>query len=344
MKKTFGIFFILVFSLALGVGLRGMSEKQVISEGKTELANIIETSKPIQKEEKKESAPITLLFAGDLMLERGVEYYTEKIGGGNRNFPFLLAEEYLNSFDTVIVNLEGPISDKGVKLGSIYSFKMNPEVIPAIMRANIGVVNFANNHVWDYGRDAFEDTLTRLENAKIGYFGAGWNESSAYGAYMWQKDDVRVAFLGFSEFLPHVEAGKQTSGIAYAGPKKIKTAIETAKKNSDVVIVSFHFGEEYFSEPIERQEYLAHIAVDAGADLVIGHHPHVIETEEMYNGVKIFYSLGNLIFDQNFSEETMTPGLLEVEIKEKKITSTTLKKAKLNKFYQLIPPKETLQK
>jgi len=295
---------------------------------------------PEEKTEETVPSPVKILFAGDLMLDRGVKYYIEKEGGGDYRFPFEKIRDYLISFEAVIPNLEGPVSDKGMRMGSIYSFRMDPEALGAFSYANIRAVNVANNHAWDYGREAFEDTLLRLKENNVGYFGGGIDETEAYAPYVFEKDGIRVGLLGFTEFLEHAQAGNKKSGIAFTDTKKIKSAIREAKNQSfNALIVVFHFGEEYLPEPIERQIFLAHLAVDEGADLVVGHHPHIIESSEMYKDRQIFYSLGNFVFDQYFSEETMTPGFLEVEISEQGIASAVLRKGYSTPFYQVISPK-----
>lgn len=291
--------------------------------------------------EPQELLSLRVLFVGDLMLDRGVKYYVEKVGGGDYTFPFAKIKTYLDSFDAVIPNLEGPVSDKGMRVGSIYSFRMDPKVLDVFSYANIRVVNVANNHAWDYGRDAFLDTIYRLRNKNIGYFGGGKTETEAYAPYVFEKNDIRVGLLGFTEFSEYAQASGDDGGIAFTDVEKIKTAIQNAKKNDlDALIVSFHFGEEYLPEPVNRQVYLARLAIDQGVDLVVGHHPHVIESSEIYKEKNIFYSLGNFIFDQSFSEETMTPGFLEVEISKQGISSVILKKGSMTKFYEVLPPED----
>ncbi|MDO8470315.1 MAG: CapA family protein [bacterium] len=284
--------------------------------------------------------PVRLLFVGDIMLDRGVRLHVERVaeGAGNPSFSFAKIADYLRSFDLVVANLEGPVSDAGERVGSIYSFRMNPDVVPALVAANIRAVNFANNHVWDYGRQAFEDTLARLSVAGIGYFGAGRNAAEAYAPYVLEREGIKIAFVGFTEFLRQVEATNERSGIAFADPETVRAAIIQARQQADIVIVSFHMGEEYRPEPMERQRTLARLAVDAGADLVVGHHPHVIESHESYRGKEIFYSLGNFVFDQSFSTSTMTAGLLEVDIAGGSIVRTNLRQGTINRNFQPSPP------
>jgi poly-gamma-glutamate synthesis protein (capsule biosynthesis protein) len=259
------------------------------------------------KIDKKEYKEIKILFVGDIMMTRSVE---ARINDLNKKFifPFLNILDYLRSFDYVIANLEGAISDKGTKVGSKYSFRMKPEVAEDLSKTNINVVNLANNHIFDYGKIAFEDTLKNLEKNNIKYFG------NSYKPLIIEKEGIKIGFLGFSDFLKHLEVKENKIGIAIINDK-ISEMIKKAKEKVDILIVSFHWGEEYKKIANERQRKLAKIAIDSGADLVIGHHPHVIQNIEKYKDKFIFYSLGNFIFDQNFSKETMTGGGVEVYIK-----------------------------
>jgi poly-gamma-glutamate synthesis protein (capsule biosynthesis protein) len=259
------------------------------------------------KIDKKEYKEIKILFVGDIMMTRSVE---ARINDLNKKFifPFLNILDYLRSFDYVIANLEGAISDKGTKVGSKYSFRMKPEVAEDLSKTNINVVNLANNHIFDYGKIAFEDTLKNLEKNNIKYFG------NSYEPLIIEKEGIKIGFLGFSDFLKHLEVKENKIGIAIINDK-ISEMIKKAKEKVDILIVSFHWGEEYKKIANERQRKLAKIAIDSGADLVIGYHPHVIQNIEKYKDKFIFYSLGNFIFDQNFSKETMTGGGVEVYIR-----------------------------
>jgi poly-gamma-glutamate synthesis protein (capsule biosynthesis protein) len=250
---------------------------------------------------------IRLLFVGDVMMTRYVEKKIKKL---NKEYIYLFEKilNYLKSFDYVIANLEGPISDKGVKVGSKYSFRMKPEVAEALNKANINIVNLANNHIFDYGKVAFEGTLKNLNKNNIKYFG------NSYEPLIIEKEGVKIGFLGFSDFLKHLEVKENKIGIATVNDN-ISEIIKKAKEKVDILIVSFHWGEEYKKIANERQRKLAKIAIDSGADLVIGHHPHVIQNIEKYKDKFIFYSLGNFIFDQNFSKETMIGGGVEVYIR-----------------------------
>jgi poly-gamma-glutamate capsule biosynthesis protein CapA/YwtB (metallophosphatase superfamily)/uncharacterized membrane protein (UPF0127 family) len=302
MKNKFIYFFLILSGIFVIFFFNFLNEN--INETKTYNYVSIEKYNPIKYNENHE---IKLLFVGDIMMTRSVE---EKIKDLNKKFifPFLNILDYLKTFDYVIANLEGPISDKGTKVGNKYSFRMKPEVAEALSNTNINVVNLANNHIFDYGKIAFEDTLKNLEKNNIKYFG------NSYEPLIIEKEGIKIGFLGFSDFLKHLEVRENKIGIAVAN-NNLSEIIKKTKEKVDILIVSFHWGEEYKKIANERQTKLAKIAIDSGADLVIGHHPHVIQDIEKYKDKFIFYSLGNFIFDQNFSKETMIGGGVEVYIK-----------------------------
>ena len=311
--KHFATFLILALGgLSLGVGLRFAAENRV--------------SAPTVEIQEPEAPEITLLFVGDIMLDRAVRTKVENIAGGDFGFPFLKIADTLKGADITAGNLEGPVSGKGENVGSIYSFRMPPEALRGLTSAGFDVLFLANNHIGDWGKEALEDTVLNLENAGIASVGAGHTSAEAYAPKIAEINGIKIAFLAFSDFF--------VSGAALAEETAVTDAILGAKATADVIVVAYHFGEEYVTEPNERQKMLTRLAVDAGADLIVGSHPHVIQPLEIYNGKYIAYSLGNFVFDQNFSEETTTGGLLEVVLKGKNIASVSLYKVKLNGDFQ----------
>jgi poly-gamma-glutamate synthesis protein (capsule biosynthesis protein) len=286
------------------------------------------------KKKNQEFQETKILFVGDIMMTRSVE---KKIRDLNKKyiFPFINILDYLKSFDYVAANLEGPIFENGVKVGSKYSFRMKPDVAKALSESNINIVNLANNHIFDYGKIAFEDTLKNLDKNNIKYFG------NSYVPLIIEKNGTKIGFLGFSDFLKHLDVKENKFGISVVNDN-LSEIIKKAKEKVDILIVSFHWGEEYKKIANERQRKLAKIAIDSGADLVIGHHPHVIQNIEKYKGKFIFYSLGNFVFDQNFSKETMIGGGVEVYIKNKKIENIYFRKFYLNENFQIEKMSERL--
>ncbi len=275
----------------------------------------------------------TLIFTGDIMLDRGVKYMVEKYGE-DYSFPFLKIKDFMEA-DIIFGNLESVISDKGEKMGSIYSFRAKPESLEGLSYAGFNILSLANNHAFDYGRDAFEDTMKRLKEAGIAYTGGGFNKKEAHSPSIINlgKDNLRIGFLGYTEFLSSYAFAKEDmSGITNFN--NLKEDIERAKEKTDILIISFHYGDEYQKEPNEKQKELSRSAIDFGADLVIGHHPHVIQPVEKYNDKYIFYSLGNFVFDQYFSEETMRGFMVKLKIRGKEISSLRKIHYTLNNYYQ----------
>jgi len=277
---------------------------------------------------------LTIFAVGDIMLDRGVAYVVKKDGKGDYKFPFLKIADYLKKADILFGNLESVISDKGEKVGSIYSFRAKPEAIDGLVFAGFDILSCANNHIFDYGRLAMEDSLKRLEDAGIDYVGAGFNEEEVHSGIIKEIKGTKIAFLAYAnKGSEYWQAKENNSGIGWLNDK-IADDIKKAKEKSDLVIVSMHFGEEYQSAPSEEQEYFAKLAIDSGADLVIGSHPHTVQPVEKYKQGWIAYSLGNFIFDQNFSKETMSGLLLNVLVKNKKIQKVSQVKIEISDNFQ----------
>ncbi len=281
--------------------------------------------------------PIILMAVGDIMLDRGVKYMIDKYGNGDFNFIFADIKKELSKADILFGNLEGPISSRGLRVGSIYSFRFSPTSTLALKNVGFDVVSIANNHMFDYQAVALGDTMINLQKAGIDFVGAGNNETEAFSLKIKEIQGTKIGFLGFENLGPaNWKAGVDKTGMAWIGWDfaKVKEIITQSKQQVDILAVSLHAGVEYQPLPDNFQKAFDKMAIDAGADLVLGHHPHVSQPLEKYNNGWIVYSLGNFIFDQYFSKETMEGGLLKVEIVDKKISSVVLNKVKLNKYYQ----------
>jgi len=277
---------------------------------------------------------VTLLFGGDIMLDRGVKNSVNKNFNGDYSVLFEKLKIVKKS-DIVFANLEGPVSDMGKDMRNLYSFRMNPSVIPAIKGAGFSIVSVANNHVGDWGRDAYIDTLNRLKENEVFYTGGGTNTNEAETPVIVEKYGIKIGYLGFSDVGPNwMEVRENKAGLLLASNPRFDEIIQNASKQVDYLIVSFHFGDEYKIKHNPRQEYLAHKAIDSGAKIVVGHHPHVIEDTEIYKNGFIVYSLGNFIFDQSFSEDTMQGMLLEIKLNRDGNMSVKKNTVKLNKFFQ----------
>ncbi|MDP3954309.1 MAG: AmmeMemoRadiSam system protein B [bacterium] len=285
-----------------------------------------------KKEELSKTGGATMIFTGDIMLSRSVGDLMEK--QGDYNLPFANIADFLKNADLAFGNLENPVSSRGKKVGSIYSFRADPRVVEGLKYAGFDILSIANNHMWDYGREAFLDTMTHLTGAGIDFTGGGLNFEEAHRPVVKNVKGTRVAFLAYTEFLQSAVAGNESAGITNWNSEQIKKDIITAKQQSDLVVVSFHWGDEYQTNHNPKQEQFAKAAIDAGADLIIGHHPHVIQEVEQYKNGWIAYSLGNFIFDQQFSEATTSGLMLEVTIENDEIKDVNKIGVKINRDFQ----------
>ena len=264
--------------------------------------------------EIKEPDYVMLAFGGDLMLNRGVRNSVMKNFGGDYSALFEKMD-ILRKSDIVFANLEGTASDQGNDLGNLYSFRMDPQVLPALKGAGFSILSVANNHIGDWGRLAFYDTLSRMKENEILYTGGGITRDEAERPAIIEKYGMKIGFLGFSDKGPEfMRAGTDNGGILLANDPRFDEIVARATSQVDYLIVSFHFGEEYKTKHNARQEELARRAIDAGAKVVVGTHPHVMQDSEVYKNGYIAYSLGNFIFDQTFSEATMQGMFLEVKL------------------------------
>jgi gamma-polyglutamate biosynthesis protein CapA len=277
---------------------------------------------------------VLLSFAGDIMLDRGVRNSVLKNFGGDYSALFEKLS-ILKKSDIVFANLEGPASDQGMDKHNLYSFRMDPAIIPALSGSGFNVLSVANNHVGDWGLPAYADTLSRLRENEILYTGGGMSYEEASQPVVMEKYGIRLGFLGFSDKGPGDMAAKEfEAGVLLASDPNFDNIVKNAAAQVDYLVVSFHFGEEYQPKHDERQEELAHRAVDDGAKIVVGAHPHVVQDFETYRNSFIAYSLGNFIFDQKFLEATMQGALLDVKLYKDGNLTVRKNTVKLNSAFQ----------
>lgn len=256
---------------------------------------------------------LSVAVAGDVMMDRNVSDLIDAEGGAA---PLEDVAPILKRADVAIVNLETPLSTRGQARDKDVTFRGNPKGIKALTTAGIDFVTLANNHALDYGPDALADTLDLLDTHRIAYAGAGMNRQEAWQSALIRTKGKRVAYLAWSYIEPAGFLAEENSpGIAGAkqNTKEIAQAIRQAKRGADFVIVAFHWGVEYTDYPIDSQEELGRAAIDAGADLVAAHHPHVIQGIEVYNKKLIAYSLGDFVFDHD-SRKTGEAFILEARL------------------------------
>jgi len=248
---------------------------------------------------------VKLLFLGDIMLDRGIRYYANKNGG--YDYVFEKVKPVFENYDLVVPNLEGPITNNNsvsitTKAGdpNNFYFTFDPIIAQTLFDQNIKLVNLGNNHILNFYSKGLVSTKDYLDKAGVDYFGVPDDKRSAFK----EIKGVKIAFIGYNEFYGKSETNKE----------EVISEIKKYKSEADIIAVFCHWGIEYVKTPNKNQVDLAHNFVDAGADLIIGGHPHVIQTIEEYNGKKIYYSLGNFIFDMYFTEDVRNGMGVEVSI------------------------------
>lgn len=255
---------------------------------------------------------VTLAFVGDVML---ADTPGRVIRAGRD--PLAPFADRLAAADIRIGNLECVVSDKGrADPEKPYSFRAHPRTIKTLRR-HFDAVSVANNHSGDYGPAAFADMLARLELAGIGFFGGGRTLAAAHRPWIVEKRGVRIALLAYNEFFPRwFEADFDQAGVAWSEDEQVRLDIERARRNdrADIVIPFMHWGWEGETRASDRQRQLARLMIDAGADAVIGGHPHVVQDIEIYKGRPVIYSLGNFVFDGFEAEETTTGWLVTLAV------------------------------
>ncbi len=256
-----------------------------------------------------DSSRVILRFAGDVLL--GGHY--ERVAGSDVDLAFR-GFTLFRSADLSVVNLENPITTRGTKVPKMFNFRMHPRFIQALKSAGIPVVSLANNHVFDYGREGLEDTFNWLDSAGIRYIGAGRNGADAHAPYLFRKGRHTVAVLAYYGGGEAPAAGKDRGGVARRDLGIAKRDIGVAReKGATYIVVVLHWGTELADTPDVSQRWFARGLVDAGANAVIGHHPHVLQGIERYRSGVIAYSLGNFVFGGN-SRSTYDTGVFEIAI------------------------------
>lgn len=243
---------------------------------------------------------VRLLFAGDVYLSDHVLEAYDAAGG----IDGVLSQGYqaeIRAADYFVTNEEFPFSTRGTPApDKQFTFRVHPEKVKLMQEMGIDLVTLANNHALDYGRDAMLDTIDTLDHAGIRHVGAGKNLAEARKPAIVELNGRTFAFIGATRVYPEADwaAGTDSAGMfsAYDGGAALAEEVKAVKQQADYVIAYVHWGIEREEMPNEVQKSIAHRLVDAGADLVVGAHPHVLQGLEYYQGVPIAYSLGNFVF------------------------------------------------
>lgn len=259
-----------------------------------------------------------LLFLGDIMLDRGVALHAEKYG---KESLFSKAQQLFVGHDAIIANLEGTITTNesvARQNNGILRFTFDPTFTDLLKSLNITAVSLANNHSADFGSKGFLETKKNLDERGIQYFGSANNDVQLSTVIRLNKKEI--CLVGHHDLYTYNE-------------KPVITEIENIREQCSFIIVMPHWGVEYTHVPNDRQRSIAHAFIDAGADVVIGAHPHVVQPVEIYNNKAIFYSLGNFMFDQDFSYATRQGVAIKLELSDYgigfKLIPTTLTKAEV---------------
>nr|WP_245823462.1 CapA family protein [Metabacillus halosaccharovorans] len=279
----FGIIFLTVYNY-----INSDKQGEPVTINEPEEAKIIDQEKePVKEQINQPKTTITISAAGDFTLGRDetydyqgsfVDVATQK---GLSYFLEGLDSLFLND-DFTTVNLETTLTNSSEKANKTFRFKGDPEYAEILKMGGIEAVNLANNHIFDYLQQGYDDTKTALENKKIGYF--GYEDS-----YITEVKGVKIGALGF-------EGWQDTQEIR----TQIKESIhELRGQGAQIILIHFHWGDEKQYVPNDTQISLAKFSIDSGADLILGHHPHVVQGIEEYKGKFIVYSLGNFMFGGN---------------------------------------------
>ncbi len=262
-----------------------------------------QTNLPIPNDDKE----VTMLFTGDVLLS------TSTLGAYQRGgLNGMVAKEvvnYLTEADITMVNQEFPFSNRGSKMEKKqYTFRADPKHVSLLTELGIDIVSLANNHTLDFGREALSDTFVALDNAKVKYVGAGENINRAKQIEYITIGQTKVAFIAASRVIPVTDWNATTnkSGLLTTyDPTIALEQIKEASANSDYVVIYVHWGVEHTKEPVAYQKNMAKQYIDAGADVVVGSHPHILQGIEYYQNKPIIYSLGNFVFGKSIEETAM---------------------------------------
>jgi len=286
-----------------------------------------------EKEEIIKTDKITTIrFGGDVMM---TSYFKNYIDSKGVNYMWEDVSELINSADYSIFNLETSVSLRGSDTKPKgYGFRSDPSTLEGLKNAGIDMVSLANNHVMDYGRDALSDTLENVKKYGIEYIGAGENKDEASKINYQEINGIKVAFISASEILGYEtnKATNERSGVFYLNRddlSDINKKITEAKENENYVVLVLHWDREYENSPKEETVKMAHSLIDSGADIIIGHHPHVLQGIEYYKNGIIYYSTGNfnfLIRNENASQSA----LFELNLDKEKIISSKVYPIKIN--------------
>lgn len=303
MKKITALSAIIIALLVIGCSGADIEQENDQRVQENTQGSIVQET--VQQEVEKEEEELVLSFAGDIMFDKSVAGFIKSKG---EDYVFQGYEKYLKSSDIVFGNLETALSNNGQPvIDKEHTFRSSPKLAPFMKKYNFTAMSIANNHALDYGRAAFVESMKVLKENGISYGGGGHNKKEASDGVIIEKKGLKIGFIAFSSVIPSVDwyAGDKRPGIIGAykvHEAAILKAVNNLDSKCDVLVVSIHWGKEGTTTVRERESELAYKLVDAGADVIMGHHPHVVQSFELYKDKLILYSLGNFIFTTSYSE------------------------------------------
>lgn len=250
-------------------------------------------------EKPKATKTAEVIFGGDMQFDRYMRQVSNTVG---QDYLFSCIDPILLGADLTVANLEGPITNNPsvsvgtkVDMSDNFRFTFPPETAATLKRHNIGIVNIGNNHILNFGAAGYASTKAHLRDAGVQYFDQSLVATTTIAG-------IAVAFINFNEF--STEGGD------------IVESVRMLRSDGYIPVIYAHWGEEYETTASAYSHELAHRLIDGGAEIVIGSHPHVIEEHEVYQGKHIYYSLGNFIFDQYFSDAVRRGLLIRVHFSD----------------------------
>jgi poly-gamma-glutamate capsule biosynthesis protein CapA/YwtB (metallophosphatase superfamily) len=248
----------------------------------------------------------TVIFAGDLNLAANFEYAVQ-------HHPINVFAHWkrIGRYDLMMVNLENAVTQSVDSMEKEFVFKMKPEYLSQLSGAGISIVNCANNHTADFGAEGILETIRRLDSAGIQHTGIGRNLSEARKPVVLHVNGIRIGFLGYGGSESFI-ASRSQPGTVSRSQWLILEDIKRLRPRVDFIVINIHWGEELEAEPDSNQIILAHRMIEGGADLIVGHHPHVLQGIERYRGKVIAYSLGNFVFGGNSRSANSETAVLKV--------------------------------
>ncbi len=291
-------------------GLTGIGLAGTLAACGSSLASVRPTATPIPTPTPQpptptatpDLRPISLILTGDIMLGRSVN--TAMVAAGNDGlFPFAQTADLLRSYDVRVGNLECVVSKLGSPVPKDFTFEADLIGLHRLQQVGFDVVSVANNHSGDYGPVAFADMLGNLPSFGVAAMGGGLNATAAHTPLVIERHGNTIAFVAACDIAPESFAATDSSpGDAWLTADALNQDVPRARQMADFVIVFTHWGVEYQPDYDTDQQQLAHLAIDLGADLVCGMHPHVIQGNEIYKDKLIVYSLGNFVFDEMYGD------------------------------------------